>query len=142
MADGHYKMTSRRPYLFRALYDWINDNSMTPYIVVDTSLPDVLVPQEFVQDNRIVLNIGSTATQGLSIGDENILFSARFGGQSMEVIVPMTAVLGIYAKESGKGMLFTDVDEPRDPNDPNDPIDPNDDPAPKGPKPPHLTVVK
>lgn len=132
-------MTSRRPYLFRALYDWINDNAMTPYIVVDASLPDVLVPQEFVQDNRIVLNIGSTATQGLSIGDENILFSARFGGQSMEVNVPMTAVLGIYAKESGKGMLFTDVDEPRDHDDPGDP---DDDPTPKGPKPPHLTVVK
>lgn len=99
-------MNSSRPYLVRALYDWINDNQSTPYIVVDATLAGVEVPQDFVADGQIVLNIGLTAVQNLLLQDEAVEFNARFGGVPMHVYVPMAAVLAIYARESGEGMSF------------------------------------
>lgn len=99
-------MTSNRPYLIRALYEWLMDNDQTPHLLVDASGEGVVVPQQFVKDGRIVLNIGPSAVRGLDIGNESIVFGARFGGMSMEVFVPPSAVLGIYAKENGRGMLF------------------------------------
>lgn len=101
-------MNSSRPYLIRALYDWIVDNSMTPYLLVDTEREGVVVPQEHVHEGRIVLNINPAAVQGLQLGNHMVEFQARFGGVEYFVEVPPQAVLAIYAKENGQGMAFGD----------------------------------
>lgn len=101
-------MTSSRPYLVRALYEWIMDNHMTPHLLVDANHPQTMVPDRFVQDGKIVLNISPTAIHALVLGNERIAFGARFGGAAMQVEVPVDAVLGIYARENGHGMLFPD----------------------------------
>jgi len=100
------QMTSSRPYLIRALNDWIIDNEMTPYIVVDAHYKAVQVPQQYVEAGKIVLNLSPTAVRDLCIDNDHVLFSARFGGVSMDVIVPIHAVLAVYAKENGQGMVF------------------------------------
>jgi stringent starvation protein B len=99
-------MTPNSPYLIRGLYEWILDNRMTPHLLVNANHPKAQVPAGFVQDGRIVLNICPTAVQGLVLGNERIAFSARFGGVATEVAFPPQAVLGIYARENGRGMLF------------------------------------
>jgi stringent starvation protein B len=99
-------MTSHRPYLVRALNEWILDNDCTPYILVNAFEPGVLVPQNFVKDGQIVLNISPIAVQGLLISNEGIEFNGRFGGIPTRVYVPTSAILGIYAKENGQGMIF------------------------------------
>jgi len=101
-------MTSSRPYLLRALNEWIQDNDMTPHIVVDASQKDVIVPTEFVTSGKIVLNVSPSAVHGLAIDNDFICFSARFSGKAMDVIVPINAIMAIYAKENGQGMVFTD----------------------------------
>ncbi|MFP4279892.1 MAG: ClpXP protease specificity-enhancing factor [Halochromatium sp.] len=103
-------MTSNRPYLIRALYEWIADNGMTPHLLVDAERPDVVVPRDYVVDGRIVLNVAATAVQSLVLGNEAILFSARFGGRPFPVELPIAAVVGIYARENGQGMLFAEED--------------------------------
>lgn len=105
-------MTSNRPYLVRALYEWILDNGLTPHLLVDASRPGAVLPIEFVQDGKIVLNIGPSAVRGLVLGNERISFNARFGGVAMDITVPAEAVMGIYARENGRGMLFPD-EEPQ-----------------------------
>jgi stringent starvation protein B len=97
--------TSTRPYLIRALHDWCTDNGFTPYVAVyvDSS---VQVPQEYVKNNEIVLNVGFEATSGLKLGNEFIEFKARFGGQAREILVPIDHVVAIYARENGQGMAF------------------------------------
>lgn len=107
-------MTSNRPYLIRALYDWILDNGFTPHLLVDASVAGVVVPGQFVQDGKIVLNLTPSAVRNLALGNEEIRFGARFGGVAMEVRVPPLAVLGIYARENGRGMLFPDEAEPQE----------------------------
>ena len=99
-------ITPTRPYMVRALYQWIEDNALTPYLMVDATAEEVQIPREHVQDGRIVLNIASRATGNMSMGNDYINFSARFGGVSQEIWVPLTAVLGIYAKENSQGMFF------------------------------------
>lgn len=99
-------MTSNRPYLIRALYEWIADNDLTPHLLVDAEMPGVVVPRGYVADGRIVLNVAASAVQGLVLGNDAVLFSARFSGRSFPVEIPVTAVLGIYARENGHGMLF------------------------------------
>ena len=99
-------VTPSRPYLVRALYEWILDNDDVPYLVVDATLASVMVPEQFVSDGQIILNIGPTAVQTLQMEDEAISFSARFGGVPMQVYVPILAVKAIYAKQSGQGMGF------------------------------------
>ncbi|EGW54927.1 ClpXP protease specificity-enhancing factor [Candidatus Endoriftia persephonae] len=99
-------MTSNRPYLIRALYEWLVDNALTPYLLVDADHEAVEVPQQFVSEGRIVLNIAPDAVVGLELGNEWISFSARFAGHPQAILVPPAAVLGIYAKENGQGMLF------------------------------------
>lgn len=97
--------TSTRPYLIRALYEWCTDNGFTPYVAVlvdDT----VQVPREFVKNNEIVLNISFDATSSLQLGNEFIEFRARFAGSAREIVVPMTHVMAIYARENGQGMSF------------------------------------
>ena len=105
MAAQH---TSRRPYLVRAMHEWMTDNGQTPHLVVDAGIAGTEVPKSFVRDGRITLNVGWQATQGLKLGNEWIEFSARFGGVPQNVRVPVAAVLGIYARETGQGMLFQD----------------------------------
>lgn len=110
-------MLSSKSYLFRALYDWIVDNNCTPHMVVDAMLPDVQVPQQFVKDGQIVLNISPGAVVGFSIDRQSVDFNARFGGVPLNVHVPMYAVTGIYARENGRGMMF-DPEELPDPEHP------------------------
>lgn len=104
--SNNLSLTPTRPYLVRAIYQWLEDNLLTPYLMVDTSQPNVSVPTEYIQDNRIVLNIASRATGNLQINNDYIHFNARFGGVSRELWIPMPAVMGIYAKENSQGMFF------------------------------------
>ncbi|MGD9708314.1 MAG: ClpXP protease specificity-enhancing factor [Halothiobacillaceae bacterium] len=99
-------MTSSRPYLLRALYEWIVDNDHIPYIVVDARQPGVVVPPEHVKDGQITLNIAPHAVQGLSLGNAEVRFSARFSGRAFTVSAPVQAVLAIYDRETGQGMGF------------------------------------
>ncbi|MFZ4833236.1 ClpXP protease specificity-enhancing factor [Rouxiella sp. Mn2063] len=99
-------MTPRRPYLLRAFYDWLLDNQLTPHLVVDVTLPGVLVPMEFARDGQIVLNIAPRAVGNLELGNKDVRFNARFGGVPREVFVPISAVLAIYARENGAGTMF------------------------------------
>jgi len=130
-------MTSSRPYMLRAIYQWILDNQCTPYLLVNANGEGVVVPQDFVQDGQIVLNISEVAVAGLNIDNNFVSFSGRFGGVSQDIWVPVGAVLAIYAKENGQGMLF-------DPDDDLPPPSPDDDGPDSGdaPKRPSLKVVK
>ncbi len=117
-------MTPNRPYLIRAMYDWICDNGLTPHLAVDAHYPGTRVPQEFVQDGQIVLNLAPRAVQGLVAGNDEIIFSARFGGVPRNLVVPVGAVLAIYARENGQGMAFSadEIPPPPEPDD-NNPVD-------------------
>jgi len=97
------KMSSNKPYLVRAFYDWISDNDLTPYIVVDVSVYGVLVPMSYVNDGQIVLNDAASAVGTIYLGVEAIEFSARFGGKLEHITVPYGAIAAIYAKENGAG---------------------------------------
>jgi stringent starvation protein B len=112
-------MTPNRPYLIRAMYDWICDNGLTPHLAVDAHYPGVRVPQEFVSNGQIVLNLSPSAVQGLVAGNEEIIFSARFGGIPRNLIIPVGAVLAVYARENGQGMAFSMDDMP--PPEPDEP---------------------
>ncbi len=127
-------MNSSRPYIMRALYEWIVDNDMTPYVLVDASIDGVMVPQQFVKDNQIVLNISPDAVVELSISNESVSFNGRFGGVATDIFAPVAAVVGIYARENGQGMVF----------DPEDNLTPPDDttPSPDKPERPSLKIVK
>lgn len=103
-------MNSSRPYLLRAIYQWIVDNGCTPHLLVNAWAPGVQVPTDYVENDKIVLNIGPSAAQGLELGDDTVAFDARFGGRPMTVVAPIAAVLAIYARENGQGMLFTEDD--------------------------------
>lgn len=100
------QLSPRRPYLLRAFYDWLLDNQLTPHLVVDVTLPDVMVPMEFARDGQIVLNIAPRAVGGLELADDSVRFNARFGGVPRQVNVPMAAVMAIYARENGAGTMF------------------------------------
>lgn len=102
--------TSTRPYLIRALFEWCTDNGFTPHIAVRADR-GVQVPREFVRDGEIVLNISYDATSGLQMGNDFISFTARFGGQPREIMVPVDKVMAIYARETGQGMAFPPPDE-------------------------------
>ena len=105
-------MTPSRPYLIRAVYQWLLDNGLTPHVLVDAEQAGVRVPVAHVKDGQIVLNVSPTAVQRLELGNDMIHFDARFGGQPMTVWIPPAAVLGIYARENGRGMVFPE--EPAD----------------------------
>lgn len=98
--------TPTRPYLARAIYEWICDNQLTPYLLVDATQPYTEVPQQFVKDGQIVLNLAPHAVHQLQMSNESISFSARFGGVSKDIYIPISAVLGIYARENGQGLFF------------------------------------
>ena len=128
-------MTSNRPYLLRAMYEWIADNSMTPYILVDAAAPGVLVPKSAVKDGRVVLNIAARAVAQLDLGTDRVRFTARFSGVSQAVEAPMSAILAIYAQENGQGMMF-----PAETTPPQPPVASTDEAAAK--KGSHLRVIK
>lgn len=108
MTEDTFRMTSHRPYLLRALVEWINDNDLTPHILVDAGMPGVQVPQSAVKDGRVVLNIAERAVVQLHIDNDGVSFSARFSGTSYPVHVPISAVLAVYARETGQGMALPD----------------------------------
>lgn len=108
----------QRPYLLRAMHAWMTDSGHTPHLVVDTSREGVQVPMAFARDGRIVLNISYAATSNLQLGNELIVFQARFAGAPHTVSVPVAAVLGIYARETGRGMIFSDEDFTGSPDEP------------------------
>jgi len=154
-------MTSNRPYLLRAFYDWILDNECTPYLVVEADLPHVQVPPQTIKDGQVVLNISPSAVHALQMEQEQLTFSARFGGVPFEVYIPMYAISAIYARENGAGTMFPpeeieheeaegntspelgavkSTDKPKESSkDDTTPDDPGDKPKGKGS---HLSLVK
>ncbi|MFO1466940.1 MAG: ClpXP protease specificity-enhancing factor [Steroidobacteraceae bacterium] len=114
-------MKPRRPYLLRALHEWITDSGDTPHIVVDATDETVIVPRQYVKDGKIVLNVSYSAAQGLKLGNEFVTFDARFSGSSFSVSVPIKSVLGIYSRETGQGMIFPEGDADPDPEDKSPP---------------------
>jgi stringent starvation protein B len=104
---------SRRPYLIRAIYEWASDNGYTPHMLVAADYPGVIVPREFVQEGRITLNISPMAVQNLDLRAEPIWFSARFSGQSFDIQVPSGAVLAVFARENGEGIVFGEIEPPQ-----------------------------
>lgn len=133
-------MTSNRPYLLRAMHEWIVDNGMTPYLLVDASAEGLQVPPSAVKDGRVVLNIASRAVAQLQLGNREVSFMARFAGVSQTVIVPIPAVLAVYAQETGQGMGL-----PPDEGEVAAPQEPSGGPG-TGPEPPkrggHLRIIK
>lgn len=134
-------LSSRRPYLLRAMHEWLTDNTQTPHLVVDAGVDGVQVPRQYVRDGKIVLNVSYEATSGLLLKNDWVSFGARFGGVAHEVRVPMRAILGIYSRESGQGMVFSDDDLPppgeTPPSPPSPPTSGGDEPRRA-----RLTVVK
>ena len=106
------QFSSNKPYLLRALYEWILDNDATPYLLVDTTRKDVQVPRQHVKDGQIVLNASPGAVQGWFVDNYAISFSARFSGKAQSIYIPMKSLLAIYAQENGLGMAF-----PEEPDD-------------------------
>ena len=126
-------MTSLKPYLIRSIYQWIIDNDLTPYLLVDAENSHAILPEQLIEDGKILLNIRPEAIQGLSLENDGIEFNARFSGKPMHIVVPIVAVMAIYAKENGKGMIFDQEDESSDETPP---------PVNKPPARPTLRVVK
>ena len=125
----------KRPYLLRAMHQWISDSGYTPHAIVDAGSAGVQVPQNFVKDGKIVLNLSYSATQQLELSNDWVEFNARFSGVVHHVRFPVNAVLGVYARETGEGMVFSDTDVGPEP--------PPTLTAPEeGPRRPRLTVVK
>ncbi len=161
MSELSVPMTSHRPYLLRALYEWISDNGMTPHLLVDATRAGVQVPSHTINDGKVVLNVAERAVSQLHMSNDGITFSARFGGVSFPVSVPIHAVLAIYARETGQGMALPeditseDMDDTADdghvPASPlsavpdESPEDDGDGPGPTSPTPRragHLRIVK
>ena len=143
-------MTSSRPYIIRALYEWIVDNDCTPYLLVDTTVPGVDVPDQFAGEEQVVLNLAPMAIRDLDVSNEAVMFLARFGGRTFQVCVPVGAVMAIYAKENGQGMVFEVEAQPEGVHLVDSEVneeEPSPEPDPKGPgRPPKgrpsLKVVK
>ena len=133
-------MTSNRPYLVRAIYDWIVDNHCTPHVVVDASLPRVRVPQQHVSDGQIILNVAPRAVTNFAMDLEAVAFTTRFGGVPTDIYFPIGAILGIYARENGQGLMFGREESSGD-DDPRQP-DPAPPAAPGGGRKPRLKVIK
>ncbi|KJH80025.1 ClpXP protease specificity-enhancing factor [Pseudomonas sp. KSR10] len=113
-------MTSSRPYLVRALYEWIVDNDCTPHLLVNVEHPGVRVPDGFASDGQIVLNVAPSAVRHLQMDNQSISFEGRFGGVPHSLHVPSAAVMAIYARENGQGMVFEIEPTPPDDGTPAD----------------------
>ncbi len=143
------RMSSHRPYLLRALYEWISDNDMTPHLLVDATQPGVRVPPHTINEGKVVLNIAARAVAHLTMDNDAVALTARFGGVSHAVIVPVGAVLAIYARETGQGMALPPEEGTAEDAGESPPGPPNDDDSPPddgGIPPPkrggHLRIVK
>lgn len=110
MSESELTLNPTRPYLARAIYEWICDHQLTPYLLVDATRPFTDVPVQFIQDGQIVLNVAPHAVHRFNMGNDAISFSARFGGVSKDIYIPLAALMGIYARENGQGLFF-DPDE-------------------------------
>lgn len=132
MSTSADDMTTNRPYLLRALYEWIADNGLTPHVLIDAGVDGVEVPDHVIHKGKVVLNIAAGATDRLVIDNDTIIFNARFSGKVFAINIPMTAVIAIYARENGQGMKFAKDDTP------TAPVDGTDNPPSRS----HLTVVK
>ncbi|MFW1690471.1 ClpXP protease specificity-enhancing factor [Acinetobacter ursingii] len=110
MSNQEINLSPTRPYMARAIYEWICDNQLTPYLLVDATQPYTSVPEQFVKDGQIVLNIAPHAVHQFQMSNDVVSFSARFGGVARDIYVPISALLGIYARENGQGLFF-DPDE-------------------------------
>ena len=150
MTDASSRMTSHRPYLLRALNEWIADNGMTPHLLVDATQAGVQVPASAVKEGKVVLNIAERAVVRLMIDNDAVSLTARFGGVSQPVYVPISAVLAIYSRETGQGMALpedvthdADTGEESGDDAPTTDTPPDDHtPPPGGKRPPFLRVVK
>jgi len=118
-------ISKQRPYLIRAMHEWMIDNELTPHIVADASGGGLLIPDEHIKDGKIVLNVSYSATRGLILGNEDLSFEARFAGVAQQLRIPVHLVLGIYARETGQGMIFTDESEA---NESSANVEPSDEP--------------
>ncbi len=125
--------SKQRPYLIRAMHDWMTDNGFTAHLVVSVPADGLVVPERHVSDGKIVLNVSQSATRDLVFGNDEITFEARFDGEPWRLTIPVDAVLGIYARETGQGMIFPDENAPPDGDSPQ--------PSPGSGR-PHLKVVK
>jgi len=145
--DSH-QMSSNRPYLLRAIYDWISDNNLTPYMLVDATRNGVRVPPHVIKNGQVVLNLAMRAVANLDLGNEWISFQARFSGVSHSIQIPIPAVLALYAQENGQGMMFpADEEDGEPPHNPPPPPPSPEPPSTDGDKPKrgagsHLRVVK
>src|SRR5690554_6548158 len=99
-------MTPKRPYILRALYEWLVDNELTPHLVVDAEWPHTYVPRQYVQDGQIVLNVAPSAVQALQMNNDAVQFFARFNGVEQKVVIPLGTLLALYARENGAGTIF------------------------------------
>ena len=138
---------SRRPYLIQAIYDWAVDNGYTPHILVAADYPGVAVPRQYVQEGRITLNLSPMAVQSMHLDEDPLWFSARFSGRPFEVVIPSGAVLAIFARENGEGLVFGEVEPPAGEaaTEPTEGAVAAEDDTPEPPKPKgraHLRVVK
>jgi len=128
------KLTSSRPYLLRAVYDWLIANEEIPQIMCDASLPGCEIPREHVKNDKIVFNIGPLAVRDLKIGDDFVFFNASFSQVVQDIVVPVAAVMAIFARDTNEGMFFSEEDPGGAPEVPTEPM------ARK--KMPHLRIVK
>ena len=149
MTQQQPQMSSNRPYLLRAIYDWISDNNLTPYMLVDASRQGVRVPPHVIKNGQVVLNLAMRAVANLDLGNEWISFQARFSGVSHSIQIPVPAVLALYAQENGQGMMFPAEEDEHGGEPPSDtpPSPPEPEPPTDGDKPKrgggsHLRVVK
>ena len=147
--DTPVPMSSNRPYLLRAIYDWISDNNLTPYVLVDATFKGVRVPPQVIKNGQVVLNLAMRAVANLDLGNEWISFQARFSGASQSIHIPVQAILALYAQENGQGMMFP-ADEEGGDTPPSTPEPDDTPPAPgaddggddKPKRGAHLRVVK
>lgn len=130
-------MTSNRPYLIRAVHEWIGDNGMTPYLLIDANVAGVQVPRSAIKDGRVVLNVAARAVSQLDLGNQMIRFMARFSGVSQSIEIPVPAVQAIYAQETGQGMMMPEEGETAP-----EPEVATSEPEAAPKKPSHLRVIK
>lgn len=134
---------SRRPYLIRAIYEWATDNGYTPHLLVAADYEGVAVPREYVQEGRITLNISPMAVQSLDLQADPIWFSARFSGRGFDVQIPPGAVLAVFARENGEGIVFGEVEPPEPGSRKDEAVVPPEEPTrPTRPGRPNLRIVK
>lgn len=114
------EVAPKRPYLIRAMHEWMTDNGLTPHIVVDAAADGLTVPEQYVTDGKIVLNVSYAATRDLVMDNHSVQFGARFEGVNHQIRVPALGVIGIYARETGQGMIFTDEEPPPSTKTPGD----------------------